>query len=195
MRSCNKILIVSVALFVSLGLSSLAEANLLINPGFETGTFSGWTPSYFGSESILDTNPHMGQYHGRIYQYGWISQRVDDVTPNVSYKLSSWVYMPQDGGYAAISITFYNATGSTSRRYERGWERYPGNQQYDMLESDWLIAPDFTAYAKVECSVNTAPNYIDFDDVSLTAIPEPSSLALLLTGVTGLFGLSFKKRK
>jgi hypothetical protein len=101
--------------------------------------------------------------------------------------------MPQDGGDAAISITFYNSTGTTSFQQERSWVRIPGNQQYEMIETDWLTAPDYTAYAKVRCSVDSAGSYIDFDDVSLDVIPEPSSLLILLSGLTGLFGLSFKK--
>jgi len=194
MRIRNKILIVSLTLFASLGLNSLAEANLLINPGFETGNFSGWTPYIFGSETVSNTNPHTGQYQARISNYGWMTQTVN-LTPNTSYKLSSFLYMPQDGGYASISITFYNASGTTSFQQERSWERYPGDQQYDKIETDWIAAPSYTAYAKVQCSVTTAPTYIDFDDVDLEVIPEPSSLVLLLAGLTGLSGLSFKKRR
>ncbi len=164
-----------------------ASANLLVNPGFETGNFSGWTRYAFGSENVSNANPHAGQYEARITNYGWITQTVN-LTPNATYKLSSYLYMPQDGGDASISITFYNAAGTTSFQQERSWQRIPGDAQYDKIETDWLVAPSYTAYAKVQCSVASAGSYIDFDDVSLDVIPEPSSLLLLLSALTGLFG-------
>jgi hypothetical protein len=189
MKNMKKLTII---IAILLTLPAAASANLLTNPGFETGNFSGWTPYAYGSENVSSANPHTGQYEARIYNNGWITQTVN-LTPNIAYKLSSYLYMPQDGGDAAISITFYNSTGTTSFQQERSWVRIPGNQQYEKIETDWLTAPDYTAYAKVRCSVDSAGSYIDFDDVSLDVIPEPSSLLILLSGLTGLFGLSFKK--
>jgi len=171
-----------------------ASANLLVNPGFETGNFSGWTPSIVGLQTVSDSNPHSGQYEARIYQFGNFSQNVT-VTPNTVYKLSSFMYIPTNGGYASISLTFFNASGTSSFEQERSWERYPGSQQYEIIETDWLTAPSYAAYARVRCSVTTAGSYIDFDDVSLDVIPEPTSLLLLFSGLTGLFGLRLKRRK
>ncbi|HOX09500.1 MAG TPA: carbohydrate binding domain-containing protein [Candidatus Omnitrophota bacterium] len=183
----KKSLILTIAIL--LAIPAAASANLLVNPGFETGNFSGWSPYAFGSEQVSSANPHTGAYEARINNYGWITQTVNSVTPNTAYKLSSYLYMPQDGGEASISITFYNSTGTTSFQQERTWERIPGSAQYEKIETDWLTAPDYTAYARVRCSVASAGSYIDFDDVSLDVIPEPSSLLIFFSGLTGLFGL------
>ncbi len=185
----NKIAIFIIALLLTI--PAAASANLITNPGFETGNFSGWSPYAYGSEQVSSANPHTGTYEARINNYGWVTQTVNSVTPNTAYKLSSYLYMPQDGGEASISITFYNSTGTSSFQQERTWERIPGSAQYEKIETDWLTAPDYTAYARVRCSVASAGSYIDFDDVSLDVIPEPGSLVLLLTG---LLGLRFKKR-
>jgi hypothetical protein len=190
-KNMNKTAIFIVALLM---LSpAAANANLITNPGFETGNFSGWSPYAYGSEQVSSANPNSGQYEARIYNYGWITQTVN-VTPDTSYKLSSYLYMPQDGGEASISITFYNSSGTSSFQQERTWERIPGSQQYEKIETDWLVAPSYTAYAKVKCSVASAGSYIDFDDVNLEVIPEPASILLLLSGLTGLFGLGLKKK-
>ncbi|MCP4650738.1 MAG: PEP-CTERM sorting domain-containing protein [PVC group bacterium] len=193
MRNYNKILLVSLVLFLCLSFSSTAQANLLNNAGFETGNFDNWDTYQFGSQGVSNLNPHTGQYQARLYWDTWIRQTVA-LTPGVEYKASSWVYMPQDGGYATVAIIFYNSTGTTSQRRERSWDRYPGDEQYAKLETDWVTAPAFTAYAEVECSLTTSANYIDFDDVELVAIPEPSSMLLLLFGICGIFRFNRKKR-
>lgn len=192
----DKIMKKSLILIIAALLMSpaVANANLLVNPGFETGNFSGWTPSIVGLQTVTDANPHSGQYEARIYQYGNFSQNVS-VTPNTEYKLSSFMYIPTNGGYASISLTFFNASGTSSFQQERSWERYPGSAQYEKIETDWLTAPGYAAYARVQCSVTTAGNYIEFDDVSLDVVPEPTSLLLLSSGLAGLLGLGFKKRK
>jgi hypothetical protein len=71
--------------------------NLLSNPGFESGDFSGWTPSgsqaYEGVSGTFATTPYSGSYSaffGAMDSYNVISQTINTVagdTYNLSFAL------------------------------------------------------------------------------------------------------------
>ncbi len=80
----------------------LTEApNLLVNPGFETGSFSGWTivPGWFFSWfGVGRSRPHSGNYaayFGALFERDDIYQNVPTI-PGHSYRISYWV--ANDGG-------------------------------------------------------------------------------------------------
>jgi regulation of enolase protein 1 (concanavalin A-like superfamily) len=64
--------------------------NLLTNPGFETGDFTGW-PSHFNQSAIVNTDAHTGTYAAKLSTaYGGIEQFVTGLTPNTTYTISAW---------------------------------------------------------------------------------------------------------
>jgi hypothetical protein len=78
------------------------SGNLIVNPGFETGNFSGWSinaapdSSYFG---VIGSNPHSGHYGAYFGSYYFerddIYQNVPTI-PGHTYRISYWV--ANDGG-------------------------------------------------------------------------------------------------
>ncbi|GAA2976956.1 chitinase [Actinokineospora diospyrosa] len=113
-----------------------AAANLLTNPGFETGTTAGWTcdsatvvttPVHSGTNALASTAA--GAKNGRC------SQTVS-VLPNTKYTVSAWVrgnpvYLGITGGgstwtaaanYTQLSLSFTSAATQTSAElYVHGW--------------------------------------------------------------------------
>lgn len=74
-------------------------ANLISNPGFETGSFSGWSPGA-GVGDVIEVSsakPHDGTYsaHGSLAAGGTIDVTSDRfaVTPLGIYELSCWIYL------------------------------------------------------------------------------------------------------
>ena len=57
-----RLFVLSLVLVVTAG---LASANLITNPGFETGDFTGWTPS--GSLAVNNFNPHSGTFAAQFF--------------------------------------------------------------------------------------------------------------------------------
>src|SRR5437879_3738941 len=82
----------SIAAVLGLAFSGRASAQeLLTNPGFETGTFAGWTQSgNTGFTSIVTSPVHSGTFaasFGPVGSLGFISQTLT-TTPGAAYNIS-----------------------------------------------------------------------------------------------------------
>jgi hypothetical protein len=80
---------------VSITVTQGQSGNVIVNPGFETGNFSGWTvvPDPYGTYFGVGGRPHSGRYAAYFGSY-WgrddIYQNVP-TTPGHTYRISYWV--------------------------------------------------------------------------------------------------------
>ncbi len=85
-------------LLLAAALATPAHANLVLNGGFETGDFTGWTelgdPTY---NIVWAGNPHSGFYaglSGPVDVLGGISQSIATIAGH-SYEVSFWLSSEQ----------------------------------------------------------------------------------------------------
>ena len=184
-----------VIMAVLIAMPSVAQAtNLLINPGFEDETPIGW--ANWGDSNYVTDQYRNGAQSGHAWTWdnsdGKFEQWID-VTPGVEYKASgylkctgmqdgeAWIQFQWDGGGTAIESAKLTSTAD--------WTYY---------ETDWVEAPSGVATAKVayvlQAPSNHLANDVYFDDAKFEAVPEPSSLLLLISGIAGLFVISKRKK-
>ncbi len=75
---------------VAFSLAPPAKANLITNPGFETGDFTGWTPSVgeFVAGEFDSIAPHSGNYEA-VSRGGTLGQTLATI-PGHTYFVSFW---------------------------------------------------------------------------------------------------------
>jgi glucuronoarabinoxylan endo-1,4-beta-xylanase len=86
----------------------LGDTNILINPGFETGTF-GWTGRSCSIAPVNSPPPYDGSYcamaYGRTDTWQGIQQDVRDaMVDGETYMVSGWVRISADSGTVKISV-------------------------------------------------------------------------------------------
>lgn len=163
-------------------------ANLLVNPGFETGDFTGWTQSgngIFTSVQSSDPYPHTGQFgaaFGPTGTSGFISQTLATVSGQ-SYDLSYWL----------------SNLGSPPNSFEALWNGNTVLMLTDQTEFGYTL---YTAVVQATSASSTVsfgfrhdPSFWAFDDASVEAqstgtVPDAgSSIVMLGVALLGLAGI------
>ena len=175
----------SFLLAMALGATTIANASIVVNGGFETGDFTGWTLagscSGVGTTNPvctpLDTDP--GPHSGVDAAYlgsgsgGALSQILTTVAGDF-YDLNFWVAITTIGGAAtpnAFSViwdgnTLFSATNLPAAPYAQ-------------FSFTGLIASG--ASTTLQFLADNSPADFVLDDVVVTPVPEPSTFLLCAT--------------
>jgi len=186
-------LVAAVALCASLG----ARAELVVNGGFETGTFSGWT--LFGTTATyvgVDTqSPQSGTYAAffgsPVASTGGIFESLATVAGQ-AYTVSFWLKNENDvTGIATPNSFSFNWNGGAA---ELSLTNVAATAYHQYMFT--LLATSATT--DLRFTFGNDPSFWDFDNVSVnlarSAVPEPGTLALLGLGAA-LAGLRRRNRK
>jgi hypothetical protein len=202
--------IIVIAALVSVCFCGNTRADLLVNGGFETGDFSGWTvyPNPPGDDALIISS---GQFPGenRVSDgnYGVdfnfnhlpataILSQTFATVPGNAYSLSfDFGSINASGKLASVALSVLDENGSTpliSRAISvignapTKWESF----------TDSFIADGSSA--TIRFTDTTPDSYACdglLDKVSVQSVPEPSTLALLVAGAMGVALFSRKKRR
>ena len=176
-------------------LPTAAFGNLIVNPGFETGDFTGWTTSNFGVSTF---DPHSGTYdagtgcvgNGCVSTQGsgaFLSQ-VLATTPGQTYTLDFLV--GEDGGPTSEFTVFWNGS-LIADVLNPANNTLPG---YVEFTYNGLLAT--TSATTLEVHGRQDPAGIYFDDFSVnaaTATPEPGQIALVAPILAALYFVRLRK--
>ena len=180
--------VAAAALLVGVNQSIQAQS-ILQNGGFETGDFTGWNTvnkSEFlsvddGSSSLFI--PYDGSYYALFGGSGDSIDQAVVTTPGAAYDISyslnasyatSDILVSWDGAPLS-SLTSYN-----SGQVNNGWVNF----DFQVTASSALTDLAFT--------YNNGPA-MGIDDVSITSVPEPSTLALAGLGSLALLVLRHRR--
>lgn len=169
--------------------SRASAANLVINGGFETGNFQGWTTvaALAGSNFGVSRFPHTGSYAA---EFGGVAAGDFDAiyqdlttTPGSSYALDFWL---KNGGNPQNDFQVYwggSLIMNTLNSSLFGYTEYT----YILTASKSSTQLLFQGYQ--------LPSHYFLDDVSVTSasVPEPSTLMLLVSTVPALL-LELRRR-
>ena len=137
-------------------LAAAAATNLVTNPGFETGSLSGW--SCTSTTTIVGSPTHSGSFAAHGLPAGQDDAQcaqVISVVPNSAYTLTAWI----QGGFGFIGDTGTGTTDTSTFTQ--------GAASYTQLTTSFTTGPNTTATTIFFHGWFGQPA-INVDDISLT---------------------------
>jgi PEP-CTERM motif len=160
--------------------------NLLANPGFETGDYSGWTVTgpFLAVQGVGHTGSFSSYCGAGLNDNGTTGDLLSQTfatTQGLNYDVSIWV-IGNGGGASEAYIS---------------WDNVKVLDLYNMDFPSWTqleitITADATT-STVGFGSRNDPSAFNFDDASVTLTPEPSVLALAGVALAGF--VVFRRRK
>jgi hypothetical protein len=173
--------------------------NVIVNCGFETGNFTGWTLNDPSNYSSVETNnPFTGTHNAYLgASPGTLSQTFTDtanMTYTLTFALDNEVATDANGvpypGTDAFGVAITDVNGTTTSLLDP--TSIPQTNNYNIYSFTFQSSGTDT----LTFSLNNVPSYYDLDNVSANApTPEPSSLALMGTGAVVFAAYTRRKVK
>ncbi len=156
-------------------------ADLIVNGGFESGDFTGWTKNLAPSGTGLYVNascPHTGLYSAAFAAALQYDDSIAQTVPTVldqAYTITFWLYHPQSSSSNSFTATWDGNTILSLVNI--------GQTAYTKYSFTRTAGADT---AVLQFSARDSTQWLYLDDVSVQPVPEPCVLAILGIGIVCL---------
>ena len=173
------------------GPAIVVPITILLNGGFETGTFTNWTQSgstTYSQVNTVSTDRHSGKYGARLWSHsntaqGFLSQSLA-ATPGAAYLISFWLDSP---------------SSATPNDFQVSWDGNVLLDETNLGAIGWtniqLTATATATSATLQFGYLGLNYYAGLDDVIVTPMTQPnlvnislSGTDLVLDGINGVSG-------
>lgn len=163
-----------------------AAAVTVVNPGFETGDFTGWTVVANQGTAVISggANVFAGDFAARLRSNPTTTKSIGQLVTTVAgthYQLAYWLRNTGN-----VTDTFSAISGPVTTVWT---DRAPFG--YTLFTQDFIAAGASTVIGFTYNHDN--PGGFFLDEVSVTVVPEPATWALLIAGFT-MVGAAMRRR-